>query len=167
MHKSTQGLTKQDFKHLERCITIAEEALDAGDEPFGSILVNAKEEIVAEARNRVNEQTVLAHPEIELARWALEHLAPEERKRTTMYTTGEHCPMCAAAHGWAGLGNIIYISSAGQLTTWLREMNITKTPINFIPVQQIVPDLKVTGPVNELADSIKALHIKYHNRSVT
>jgi len=36
-------------------------------------LVNEKGEIIAEARNRVNEITVLAHPEIDLAYWAAEN----------------------------------------------------------------------------------------------
>jgi len=25
-----------------------------------------------------------------------------------MYTSGEHCPMCAAAHGWVGIGKLVY-----------------------------------------------------------
>jgi tRNA(Arg) A34 adenosine deaminase TadA len=29
-----------DLRHLERCIELATEALEAGDEPFGSILVD-------------------------------------------------------------------------------------------------------------------------------
>jgi len=30
-------------------------------------------------------------------------MTPAERLQATVYTSGEHCPMCAAAHGWAGL----------------------------------------------------------------
>ena len=34
--------TEDDLKHLEHCLALAKEAFDAGDEPFGSILVNRK-----------------------------------------------------------------------------------------------------------------------------
>jgi hypothetical protein len=43
------------------------------------------------------------------------HLTPEQRAGATVYTSGEHCAMCAAAHGWVGLGRIVYASSSAQL----------------------------------------------------
>ncbi len=52
-------------------------------------------------------------------------MTPEERSKTTVYTSGEHCPMCAAAHGWVGLGRIIYASSSEQLVQWVSEMGET------------------------------------------
>src|SRR5699024_12203067 len=42
------------------------------------------------------------HPEFELARWAANNMSPEARAQATVYTSGEHCPMCAAAHAWVG-----------------------------------------------------------------
>src|SRR3712207_6925299 len=51
------------------------------------------------------------HPEFAIARWAATHLTPDERAAATVYTSGEHCPMCAAAHAWAGLGRIVYARS--------------------------------------------------------
>jgi tRNA(Arg) A34 adenosine deaminase TadA len=36
--------------HLARCVELAREALDAGDDPFGSVLVDADDNVVAEAR---------------------------------------------------------------------------------------------------------------------
>ena len=109
-----QKLKEFDQKYLRRCLELAKEAMEAGDEAFGSVLVNEGAEFIAEARNRANEKTILAHPEIDLAYWAAEHLSEEQRAKTTMYTTGEHCPMCAAAHGWVGLGALVYLSSAKQ-----------------------------------------------------
>src|SRR5690625_393365 len=120
-------LSDNDLKHLKHCLRLAEASLNAGDKPFGSILVNANNEVIAEARNRVNEKTELAHPEYELAAWAAENLTADERAKTTMYTTGEHCPMCAAAHGWVGLGPIVYLSSAKQLGEWLEEIEDRKS----------------------------------------
>lgn len=156
-------LTEADIKHLEHCLLLAEEAVKAGDKPFGSILVNQEGKLIAEARNRVNELTPLAHPEIELAHWAAENLNVDERKHTTMYTTGEHCPMCSTAHGWVGLGTIVYLSSAKQLNEWLEEMNVPPSPIHFFPVEEIIKNIEVRGPgTGELLDRIRNLHRKYY-----
>ena len=38
--------------HLRRCVELAREALDAGDDPFGSVLVAADGTVLAERRNR-------------------------------------------------------------------------------------------------------------------
>ncbi|HDZ14642.1 hypothetical protein LCGC14_0673220 [marine sediment metagenome] len=158
-----QELTKVDLVHLKQCLSLAEQALEAGDEPFGSILVNIENEVIATARNRVNELTVLAHPEIELAHWAAENLSEEERKQTIMYTSGEHCTMCAAAHGWVGLGTVVYLSSAKQLGEWLEKVHM---PIRFSPLQSIVPGISVKGPATgELLEKIKALQLKSHGIS--
>ena len=159
-----ESLTENDLKHLTHCLTLAAESVKAGDKPFGSILVNEKDEVIAEARNRVNELTALAHPEFELAKWAAENLSPEQRRQTKMYTTGEHCPMCSTAHGWVGLGDIIYLSSGKQLKQWLSEMDAPPSPVRFYPVEEIIPGIKVKGPVSgELLDEIRKLHHKYYD----
>src|SRR5690625_678503 len=156
-------LSDNDLKHLKHCLQLAEASLKAGDKPFGSILVNTENEVIAEARNRVNEKTELAHPEYELAAWAAENLSAEERAKTTMYTTGEHCPMCAAAHGWVGLGPIVYLSSSKQLGEWLKEMNSTTKQVFFYPVEKIIPNIEVRGPATgELLEKIKKLHQDYY-----
>ncbi|MEH3078981.1 MAG: hypothetical protein PGN11_20360 [Quadrisphaera sp.] len=46
-------LDERDLAHLTRCVDLAEEAVDAGDEPFGSLLVSASGEVLFEDRNRV------------------------------------------------------------------------------------------------------------------
>ena len=109
-------LTAADLAHLRRCVELAREALDAGDEPFGSVLVDGDGTARAEGRNRVVETgDATQHPEFELARWAAAHLTADERGAATVYTSGEHCAMCAAAHGWVGLGRIVYAKSTVQL----------------------------------------------------
>lgn len=154
-----EQLKERDFKYLEKCLELAAESVKAGDEAFGSILVNADGKIIAEARNRVNEKTVLAHPEIDLAYWAAENLSEEERSKTTMFTTGEHCPMCSAAHGWVSLGTLVYLSSAKQLGEWQQEFNLPEAPINFLPAEEIIKNIEVPGPATgELLDRIKNLH---------
>lgn len=151
-----------DLRHLRRCIELAAEALEAGDEPFGSVLVSGDGTVLAEDRNRIASGDATRHPEFALARWAAEHMAPEERAAATVYTSGEHCPMCAAAHGWVGLGRIVYVASSAQLTEWLRELGVPPSPVRPIPIQEVVPGVEVEGPVPELVDEIRALHVRRH-----
>lgn len=154
-----------DRAFLIRCLSLAAEAVTAGDKPFGSILVNEENEVIAEARNRVNSKSVLSHPEYELAAWAYENLDAETRAKTRMYTTGEHCPMCAGAHAWVGLGSIIYLSSAEQLQEWLKEFGVDSSPIIFHPVENIVANLERRGPGPEdLVAEIKKLHALYFSK---
>ncbi|SHF78711.1 tRNA(Arg) A34 adenosine deaminase TadA [Salegentibacter echinorum] len=161
--QTSTNITKKDTEHLRYCLSLAKEALNAGDEPFGSILVDANNNVIAEARNRVNEKTALAHPEIELAQWAADNLNVQERKNITMYTTGEHCPMCAAAHGWVGIGSLVYLSSGKQLNTWLNEFGAEPAPIKFIPSEEIIKNSAIKGPAKgPMLEKIKNLHRKYY-----
>jgi Cytosine/adenosine deaminases len=116
----TEEVTEADLRHLRRCVELATEAVEAGDFPFGSVLVAADGTVLAEDRNReVTTGDPTRHPEFALARWAATNMTPPDRAPATVYTSGEHCPMCAAAHGWAGLGRIVYATSSQQLGTGL------------------------------------------------
>jgi tRNA(Arg) A34 adenosine deaminase TadA len=151
-----------ELKHLRRCVELATEALEAGDEPFGSVLVAGTGEVLAEDRNRVAGGDRTRHPEFELARWAAANMTPDERAKATVFTSGEHCPMCAAAHGWVGLGRIVYAVSSRQLRAWLAELGVSASPVRPLPIQEIVPGVTVEGPVPELADQMHALHRRRH-----
>jgi tRNA(Arg) A34 adenosine deaminase TadA len=157
-------VTEDDLRHLRRCIELATEALDDGDEPFGSVLVTADGTAVAEDHNRVASGDRTRHPEFELARWAAANMTPQERAGATVFTSGEHCPMCAAAHGWVGLGRIVYASSSEQLTAWLADMDIPPPPVRTLPIREIVPGLVVEGPVPELEEQVRDLHRRFYGR---
>nr|WP_206531120.1 nucleoside deaminase [Rhodococcus aetherivorans] len=152
--------------HLRRCVELAREALDAGDEPFGSVLVSADGTSLAEDRNRVAGGDRTRHPEFELARWAAEHMGEAERAGATVYTSGEHCPMCAAAHGWVGLGRVVYVASSAQLVGWLEELGVPPAPVRALPIQKVAPGVTVEGPVPELLDEVRALHRRCHGHAV-
>src|SRR5690606_31911151 len=126
-------LNEDDLRHLRRCVELAAEALEAGDEPFGSLLVAADGTVLFEDHNRVSGGDRTRHPEFAIARWAAENLTPAERAASTVYTSGEHCPMCAAAHGWVGLGRIVYASSSAQLAAWLSELKVPAPPVRTLP----------------------------------
>lgn len=148
-----------ELAHLHRCVELATEAVEAGDEPFGSVLVDRDGTVLAEDRNRVAETgDPTRHPELALARWAAVHLSPSARAAATVYTSGEHCPMCAAAHGWVGLGRIVYGHSSAQLAAWLAEWGAPAAPVRPLPVQDVAPGVVVAGPAPELAAQLRGLH---------
>jgi tRNA(Arg) A34 adenosine deaminase TadA len=154
-------VTDDDLRHLRRCLHLATEALEAGDEPFGSVLVAADGAVLAEDRNRVASGDQTRHPELALARWAAANLSPPDRAAATVYTSGEHCPMCAAAHGWVGLGRIVYAASSEQLAAWRAELGLPPPPVRTLPIRQIVPDLPVEGPAPALTAEVHALHRRF------
>ena len=158
-------VNKAEMRHLRRCVELAAEALEAGDEPFGSVLVAANGAVLAEDRNRVASGDRTRHPELALARWAAANMAPEERAAATVFTSGEHCPMCAAAHGWVGLGRIVYVASSEQLAAWLAELGIPAPPVRTLPIREVVPGVVVEGPVPGLAEQVRDLHRRFHGPS--
>ena len=155
-------LTALDRERLRRCVTLAREALDAGDEPFGSILVDESGAELFADRNHVAGGDHTQHPEFAIARWAVAHLTPEQRSRATVYTSGEHCPMCSAAHAWVGLGRIVYASSSEQLSQWHSEWGIPAGPVAPLPVTTVAPGIPVAGPDAELSAEVRALHARLH-----
>ena len=154
-----------EMQHLRRCVELAAQALAAGDQPFGSVLVAADGSVLFEDRNRVASGDATRHPEFEIARWAANHLTPQARATATVYTSGEHCPMCAAAHGWVGLGRIVYASSSRQLAQWREELGLAPGPVHPLPIQEVVPGAVVEGPVAELAEQVRDLYRRFHGQT--
>jgi tRNA(Arg) A34 adenosine deaminase TadA len=155
-------MADNEIQYLRRCVELAEEALAAGDEPFGSILVSADGTVLHEDRNRVSGGDQTRHPEFELARWAAENMSPADRAAATVYTSGEHCPMCSAAHGWVGLGRIVFATSSAQLGQWLGELGVSEGPVRSLRITEVVPGLEVSGPFPEFADQVRELHRRLH-----
>src|SRR5690625_8020214 len=50
---SPTDITQTDREFLRKCVELAQTALQDGDEPFGSLLVDANGEVLFEDRNRV------------------------------------------------------------------------------------------------------------------
>ncbi|MDA0633227.1 nucleoside deaminase [Nonomuraea sp. MCN248] len=158
-------MNETDLHYLRRCVDLAAQALASGDEPFGSVLVSGDGTVLGEDHNHVVETgDHTRHPEFELARWAAAHLSPQERAAATVYTSGEHCPMCAAAHGWVGLGRIVYASSSEQLSAWLGELGVAPAPVRGLAIREVVPSAAVEGPAPELAEQVRELHRRFHER---
>lgn len=155
-------LTAQDHVHLRRCVDLAREALEVGDEPFGSLIADASGTVLFEDRNRVADGDATRHPEFEIARWAAQNMDAAARGTAVVYTSGEHCPMCSAAHAWVGLGRIVYASSTAQLVAWRAEWCLEPGPVAPLPITVIAPGIEVAGPDLELSAEVRELHRRLH-----
>ncbi|WP_277183958.1 nucleoside deaminase [Caballeronia sp. BR00000012568055] len=153
-----------DLSHLNRCVELAQLALDEGDQPFGSLIISQDGRVLFEDRNRISGGDHTQHPEFAIARWAANNLSESDRKHAVVYTSGEHCAMCSAAHGWVGLGRIVYASSTEQFTQWQNELGAPAGPVRALSINEVIPDTPVDGPAEALTERIRAMHVAYHHR---
>ena len=152
------SVSEEDLVFLERAVALAREAASAGDGAFGSVLVDAAGIERFADRNR---ETTLGdetrHPEFEIARWAATNLTAPERALAVVYTSGEHCPMCSAAHAWVGLGRIVYAASSAQISAWRADVGLPASAVAALPITAVAPGLVVDGPVDRFADELRSL----------
>lgn len=156
-------ISAKDYQYLVKAVDLAELAVEKGDQAFGSILVSEAGVILFEGHNEVSSGDHTRHPEFAIARWAANHLSENDRLKATVYTSGEHCPMCAAAHGWVGLGRIVFASSSTQLQAWSKEFGWKESPVKALPIDEVINNCIVEGPVDDLAERVKRLHQKVFN----
>ena len=157
-------LSEVDLQHLRRCVELARIALDHGYGPFGALLVDANGQTLYEDHNRVTDDDQTLHAELGVIHWAVANVAPVHRIRATVYTSCEQCPMCAAAHAWAGLGRIVYATSNAQLTQWLTEWQVPTLPVAMLPVTTVVPRAVADGPATEFEAELKSLYEARYRR---
>ena len=154
-------LSNEDMAFLEIAVDLAEQAVEAGDEPFGTVLVLDGQWVFRD-HNRVSSGDRTQHPEFAIARWAAQNLTPQQRAAAVTYTSGEHCAMCAAAHGWVGLGRIVYATSTQQLGEWMGELGVAPSGVAPLSINDVVPGLQVDGPAPLLAERVRDLHRRCH-----
>jgi tRNA(Arg) A34 adenosine deaminase TadA len=149
----------QDEQHLSRAIELSRQARSAGNQPFGSLLVGANGDMLAEDVNtEITENDITAHPELKLARWAGANLSAVEAASSTLYTSCEACPMCSGAIVIAGLGRVVYALSAPQLYE-LQGGSAQKGVRGIAVLAEVEHEIQVDGP--SLYDEAAAPHYAY------
>jgi len=151
------AVSEQDLVHLRAAVALAREAFESGDSPFGTVLVGPEGNVMWSGRNHDGAGDETQHPELAVAQWSAA-LPPEVRARCTVYTSGEHCAMCSAAHAWMGLGRIVYAVSSEQLLGWRRGWGGAEPVVSPLPINAVAPHVPVDGPAPELEEELRELH---------
>jgi tRNA(adenine34) deaminase len=113
----------------ERFMRMALEEAALGDYPFGTVIVRDGV-VLARGRNLgKQQQDPTAHGEMVAIRNFLAAHGPEKLKGTTLYTSGESCPMCMGAIFWCGIARVVYGASIPQLATKIGQIMVTGAEI--------------------------------------
>ena len=106
---------QRDAEFLRQAIAQSRLALEQGNRPYGAVLVGADGQVLAEGQN--TEQTdhdITGHAETNALREAYRRLGPERLAGSTMYASGEPCPMCAATMFYGGVSRVVYAVSRAK-----------------------------------------------------
>jgi tRNA(adenine34) deaminase len=123
---ATQMAPLPGDEHFMR-IAIAEAA--RGDFPFGAVIVRDGD-VLSTGRNlgrTTNDPT--AHGEMVAIRRFVAVRPAAELQGTTLYTSGEPCPMCMSAILWCGIGRVVFAASIDELATKLGQIMLTSRAV--------------------------------------
>jgi tRNA(Arg) A34 adenosine deaminase TadA len=134
---------------MRETLELAREARRGGERPFAALLA-VDGRTVATGHNTAHSETnPLAHAELNLLENAIDHLDPETITASTLYTSAEPCPMCAAAAYYAGVRSLAYSVPASRLTTLLEAaLGISCRDVLAsapVPVEVVGPVLQEPG----------------------
>jgi tRNA(Arg) A34 adenosine deaminase TadA len=152
-HSSMAESTEVDLLHLRRCIVLARQARDAGQHPFGAVIVDENGQVLTEAQNQARppDGDPTQHAELLAVSRAAKIFPPERLAKATLYTSTEPCCMCAGAIYWANIGRVVYgLSEHGLLMlTGSNEEN----PTLSLPCREVFARgqrrVEIVGPLLE------------------
>jgi len=105
-----------DEHFLRAAISLAREARQKGNHPFGALLADNQGNLLLEAENTVNtSRDCTGHAETNLMRKASQIYERDFLANCTLYTSTEPCAMCSGAIYWGNVGRVVYALSEADL----------------------------------------------------
>jgi tRNA(Arg) A34 adenosine deaminase TadA len=139
-----RGVETQASEADAAFMRLALEEAALGDYPFGTVIVRDGE-VLARGRNLgKQQQDPTAHGEMVAIRNFLAAHGPDKLKGTTLYTSGESCPMCMGAILWCGISRVVFGASIAELATKIGQIMITDAEI---AAKTPFADIALTGGV--------------------
>jgi len=98
-----------DKQYIRKAVEVSRRAREAGNTPFGSILVYKDGTVLLEQGNiEITEKDPTGHAETSLVRKASRIYSKEYLWDCTLYSTAEPCVMCMGAIYWGNIGRVVY-----------------------------------------------------------
>jgi tRNA(Arg) A34 adenosine deaminase TadA len=105
----TQNTDYKFEQWMKAAIEAAVEGIAEGESPFGAVIIDSNGSQAAVAYNRVKALVnPSAHAEVLAITSACQTLTRLQLSDCWLVTTGEPCPMCAAAASMAGIKKIVF-----------------------------------------------------------
>lgn len=121
---------------------LAIQQANEGETPFGCVIVT-EGTVIAQAYNTVSSShDASAHGEINALRTASLVLQNHLLESTTLYTTGEPCPMCMSAIIYAKIPRVVYGASISDIARFMPQITIPSQEV----VNQSEQKVELTGP---------------------
>jgi tRNA(Arg) A34 adenosine deaminase TadA len=151
-----------DLQHLRLAISVARQAREHGNHPFGAVLVDEHNQALLEAENTVvTGRDSTGHAETNLVRLATRDFSPGQLARSTLYSSTEPCAMCAGAIHWGQIGRVVYALSEEDLYAIVGPT----TGHLLLPCREVFAHsqrpIHVFGPVAELEVEARAVHANF------
>jgi tRNA(Arg) A34 adenosine deaminase TadA/catechol 2,3-dioxygenase-like lactoylglutathione lyase family enzyme len=101
-------VTPTEAELLERAVALARANVDAGEEPFGSLVVRDGEILGEGVNTTARDADPTAHAEVAAVREACRQVGTIDLAGATVVTSCEPCPMCRTVAVLAGVTRIVY-----------------------------------------------------------
>lgn len=156
--------TDQHLFYLLRCIEVSRKAREAGNTPFGAILVDAEGRIVLEQGNiEITESNCTGHAERTLMEEASKRYSRDELWHFKLYTTAEPCAMCAGSIYWGNVGTVVYGIAEKRLAELTGDD--AQNPTLDLPCRDVFAQgrkpIQIIGPFPEVEEAAVAVHEGY------
>ena len=153
-------LSDMERSLLQEAADIAVQCAQAGNHPFGALLVDRDGTVLLRAGNNWQSDRGIGHAELCLAREAAQRYTPEFLRHCTIFTSVEPCCMCAGGIYWAGIGRVVFGMSEERLASVAGDNpeNLTLA----LPCRQVFAagrrEISVVGPISDMEDDIAQAH---------
>jgi lactoylglutathione lyase len=111
-------VTGSEAELLARAVALARANVDAGEEPFGSLVVRDGEILGEGVNTTARDADPTAHAEVAAVREACRRLGTTDLGGATVFTSCEPCPMCRTVAVLAGVTRIVYAVPAEVAATF-------------------------------------------------
>ena len=137
-------------RFIRAALQEARSAQEAGNPPFGAVLVALDGTVLGRAGNTEGETgDCTGHAETNLVRDASRQYETDRLQRATLYASTEPCAMCAGAIFWACIGRVVF----GLRAERLYEMKGDTGRQLHLSCRKVLDrgnhDVEVVGPVLE------------------